>query len=176
MQKGFYIELDRCTGCRACQVACKTQNQVEIGPLWRRVTETESGKYPRVTRTSLSFSCAHCAKPACASVCPTAAITKRADDGVVVVDRAKCIGCKACLAACPFGVPQFGADSKMQKCDFCLERTAQGKEPACVATCMTKALNSGALEDLVKRAAGKSTQTLPGTTQPSIVIVAANSG
>lgn len=171
MQKGFFIELDRCTGCRACQVACKTQNQVEVGPLWRRVTEIESGKYPSVAITNLSLSCMHCAKPACAAVCPTGAISKRSEDGIVVVDQTKCIGCRYCAFACPFGAPQFGSSGLMQKCDLCLERTAQGKDPACVATCTTKALHSGTMEELAKLSSDKTARSLVGATQPSVFIV-----
>jgi anaerobic dimethyl sulfoxide reductase subunit B (iron-sulfur subunit) len=83
----------------------------------------------------------HCAEPACVNACPVQAISKRGEDGIVIVDRGKCIGCKACLKACAFGAPQFGADGKMQKCDMCFDRADLNKEfPPCIETCPTKAL------------------------------------
>jgi len=170
MQKGFYVDTSRCIGCYSCQVACKTQHSLEVGPRWRRITEIESGKYPDVTRTYVSLSCMHCAKPACMAVCPTGAISKRAEDGIVVVDRAKCIGCRYCFFACPFGAPQYGSDGTMQKCDLCLERLEDGKEPACVATCLGGALHAGTLEELSKLAAEKAATRLAGATQPSVLI------
>ncbi|NLF15511.1 MAG: 4Fe-4S dicluster domain-containing protein, partial [Anaerolineaceae bacterium] len=129
-----------------------------------------NGTFPDVTRTFVSMSCLHCGDPACASVCPTGAITKRAEDGIVVVDQDKCIGCHYCFYACPFGVPQYGPDGKMYKCDFCLDRLEEGKEPACVATCPTGALHSGTMEELAKRAEEKAAKSLVGATQPSVLV------
>ncbi len=106
----------------------------------------------------------------CAAVCSTGAISKRAEDGIVVMDQDKCIGCHYCFFACPFGIPQYGDDGTMQKCDFCLDRLEQGKEPACVATCPTKALHAGTMEELSKLAAEKAATKLAGATQPSILI------
>jgi anaerobic dimethyl sulfoxide reductase subunit B (iron-sulfur subunit) len=89
----------------------------------------------------------HCADPACAKACPVQAIRKRTEDGIVTVDTSKCIGCKACLKACTFGAPQFGANGKMQKCDMCLNEADLSKElPPCVDTCPTKALKFGKME------------------------------
>ncbi len=179
MQLGFLIDTGRCVGCETCTVACKNWNNLEPavtatpgtqGPIWRRISTTETGTYPTVSIAKVSMSCNHCGKPACAGVCPTGAITKRADDGVVVVDQAKCIGCKACLAACPFAVPQFGTNGKMQKCTFCLDRVAQGKQPACVTNCPAKALFAGSMEELTKLAANKAVQALTANTQPSLII------
>jgi anaerobic dimethyl sulfoxide reductase subunit B (iron-sulfur subunit) len=110
----------------------------------------------------------HCGKPACEAVCPTGAISKRAEDGIVVVDRDKCNGCQECSSACPFNVPQFGSDGTMQKCDFCLGR---GEEPACVAHCLTEALNYGAMENPSELAVGKVAEKLPGPTDPSMIIL-----
>jgi anaerobic dimethyl sulfoxide reductase subunit B (iron-sulfur subunit) len=175
-QRGFYIETDRCVACHSCEVACKQWNNLgpsevgKTGPRWRRVTEAVSGTYPTITVVNMSTSCNHCGKPACAAVCPTGAITKRAEDGIVLVDAAKCIGCKACAATCPFGAPQFAEDGKMQKCNFCLDRLAQGKAPACVATCPSRALHAGTMEELYQLASQKIVQTLTVATQPSLLI------
>jgi len=167
-QYGFYYDAGRCIQCRTCEVACKSTHNTEPGVKWRRVLETWNGEYPNVTRTFFSLACMHCEKPACAAACPTGAITKRAEDGLVVVDRDKCNGCQDCFAACPWGVPQFGSDGIMQKCDYCLEN---GREPACAVSCPSEALNFGTLEKLLEMAAGKSAKRMDGTTKPSIIIV-----
>jgi len=132
------------------------------------VVETWNGVYPVVTRSFFSLACMHCEKPACAAACPTGAITKRAEDGIVVVDRDKCNGCRDCFLACPFGVPQFGDDGTMQKCDFCLE--TDGK-PACAVSCPSEALNFGATDELLETIGAKSVRRMDGTTGPSMIIV-----
>ena len=177
MQLGFYVDMDRCVGCHSCAVACKAYNHLPpqtlgaTGPHWRRIVSIESGVFPAPSLTSMSLSCAHCGQPACLGVCPTKAISKRPEDGVVLVDATKCIGCRACLAACPFGVPQFGDDGKMQKCNFCLDRLAQGQEPVCVGTCPAGALRAGSLEELSKLVATKRVRQIAVTTQPSMLVV-----
>ena len=166
-QYGFYFDADRCVQCRACETACKSAHDIEPGLRWRRVIDIWEGEFPDVACTYFSLACMHCARPACAEACPTGAITKRAEDGIVVVDREKCNGCRECSAACPFDVPQFGADGTMQKCDFCIER---GREPACVATCPAEALFYGTMEELSRLAEAKSAKKLAGPTEPSIFI------
>jgi len=121
-QLGFFIRTERCVQCHACEVACKSWNGIEPGVRWRRVLQDWGGAYPEVADRTISVSCMHCEKPACAAVCPAGAISKRAEDGVVTVDRNKCIGCRSCSEACPYGVPQYGKNGRMQKCDLCLER------------------------------------------------------
>jgi len=133
----------------------------------RRVVETWNGEYPDVTRTFLSVACMHCEKPACAAVCPTGAIIKRAEDGIVVVDRDKCDGCQECLPACPYGVPQFGIDGTMRKCDFCIEI---GREPVCAVSCPAEALSFGDLDELLEKATGKAAERMVGSTEPSVIV------
>ena len=140
-QYGFSFAKDRCVQCYGCEVACKSWRDGEVGVRWRRVSNVWYGRYPQVRSASVSVSCMHCVDPQCAKTCPVKAITKREEDGIVAVDRDKCIGCKTCLKSCPFGAPQFGADGKMQKCDLCLSQTDLSKEsPPCAETCPTKAL------------------------------------
>lgn len=139
-QFGFKFVVENCIQCHGCQVACKSWRGVELGVTWRRVENIWEGAYPKVTCKSVSAACMHCLTPACVDVCPEEAISKR-DDGIVVVDRDACIGCGACFEACPFDVPQYGADGTMQKCDACVgERTSETEAPPCVATCPTEAL------------------------------------
>jgi len=110
----------------------------------------------------------HCEEPACLEVCPTGAISKRAEDGIVVVDSDKCNGCRDCAAACPYGIPQFGKDGKLQMCDYC---TPTGRPPACAVSCPAEALFYGTLEELWARAAGKPAKRMGGVAKPSIIVV-----
>lgn len=154
MQMGFYFKQSRCTGCDTCVVACKDWHDVPAGPAsWVRVRTIEKGKYPNVSVAFMFLTCYHCEEPPCIPACPVGAITKREEDGAVVVDRETCLGkdsCELCLEACPYDAPQFGAEenAKMQKCDFCLDRLAENKPPICVAGCPLRALDSGPLEEL----------------------------
>jgi len=155
MQLAFYFDQSRCIGCFTCSVACKDWNDVPAGPAsWRKVLTIERGEYPQPFVAFLSTSCYHCAEPPCMSVCPADAISKRSADGIVMVDRDKCIGGEKCgmlcQKVCAYDAPQFGSgtDDKMQKCDFCLERWREGKLPVCVASCPTRALDAGPLEEM----------------------------
>jgi anaerobic dimethyl sulfoxide reductase subunit B (iron-sulfur subunit) len=99
------------------------------------------------------LACYHCLEPACVPACPVDAITKRDEDGIVTVDGEACLGkdnCSLCLEACPYEAPQFGAEEngKMQKCNFCIDRWAEGKKPACVQSCPTWALDAGSMDEL----------------------------
>lgn len=181
-QMGFVTEQDHCIGCKACQVACKDKNELEVGQLWRQVTEIEGGTYYEegaALRSNIyaywtSLSCNHCADPKCVKNCPTGAMHKRTEDGVVLVDQEKCIGCKLCSWSCPYGAPQFNDKlGKMGKCNFCLDLQKQGKDPACVSACPTRALHYGKLDELKKKYTGiNTTKGLPDPTitNPSLVI------
>jgi len=179
MQIGFYFDQSRCTGCAACQVACKDWHDVPAGPAkWMRVLYRETGAFPDVFVSYLTAPCWHCLSPVCVEACPTGAISKRASDGIVVVDPQSCLGkdeCGAkCLKACPYDAPQFGAESNalMQKCNFCIDRVSQGKVPNCVEACPTRALDAGDFDELQKKYG--SIQSADGfsyskRTQPAVV-------
>jgi len=160
MQMGFYFDQTRCTGCFTCIVACKDWNNVPAGPAsWRRVVITEKGHYPDVFAACMIAGCWHCIQPACAQACPADAITKREEDGLVLVDQKSCIGrdnCGICLDACPYNVPQFGSEKnpRMQKCNFCADRLAAGMKPACVDACPMRALDAGPLEKIIEQYGG----------------------
>ena len=156
----FLFDVDRCINCRACEIACKQQNDVETGVRWRRVAEIDGGNYPDPSRLFVSLACFHCSRSPCVAACPMGAIYQRAD-GIVLNDKDKCIGCGYCIMACPFAVPQIGSDGLMQKCIACYPRIDEGLEPACVNTCITNALVFGTPEEIAKiqreRAADKVT-------------------
>jgi len=181
MQLGFYFDQTRCTGCWACVVACKDWNDVPAGPAsWMRVSTVLRGKYPDVFMTWVAVPCFHCAHPYCIEACPAGAIHKRSEDGIVVVDREACLGkdsCGACRDACPFEAPQFGPESnpKMQKCDLCAERWAEGKKPICVMACPTRALDAGPIEEMeAKYGRGHEAPGLSydGTLGPAVIVKA----
>lgn len=147
-QFGIYVDVERCVQCHACELACKTKNGIEPGVKWRMVFDFWEGQFPTLYNHSIPHACFHCAEPACEAACPTRAINKRTLDGIVEIDRNRCIGCRCCQLACPFGIPQFGRDGRMQKCDLCVDRIEQNLEPACVATCPAEALFFGTMEEL----------------------------
>ena len=170
-QYGFYTDTSRCITCMACAIACKQWNGIEAGTVARRrVFNTEDGSFPNVRRTFISMNCMHCASPACANVCPAGAITKRGEDGIVVVNKDRCIGCKYCFFACPFGVPQY-TDEGMDKCDCCLGNgVPSGETPHCVSACPTGTLHFGTTDELSKMVAEKTARFIGSDTQPSSVI------
>ncbi len=169
-QYWFYIDVDRCVQCHACEVACKANNSIELGIKWRKVIGIWAGRYPDLISRTVSFSCMHCAQPACAKECPAGAITKRPEDGIVAFDRNKCIGCRSCAEACPFSAPQYGKDGTMQKCNMCLERVTKGGHPACAKTCPGEALHFGTMMELNELSSIKKARKLHGPTQPSMLI------
>jgi anaerobic dimethyl sulfoxide reductase subunit B (iron-sulfur subunit) len=158
MQMAFYFDQTRCTGCYTCLIACKDWHDVELGPVdYMNVASIEKGKYPNPYVAYMVTTCFHCANPECVSACPVNAISKRAEDGIVVVDRELCLGkdnCALfCVEACPYDMPRFGEEenAKMQKCDFCLDQLAENKSPICVAACPLRCLDAGPLTQLMAK-------------------------
>jgi len=181
-QLGFCIEQNMCMGCKACQVACKDKNNLDIGQLFRKVTETEGGSYSEsgngITHNVYSYwtslSCNHCENPVCVEVCPTGAMYKRKDDGIVLVNKEVCIGCGTCEVACPYDAPVLNAkEQKMGKCDFCVDQIIQGKDPYCVGACPVRAIHYGDISDLRnKYGTLDKIEGMPEPeTKPSLVIV-----
>lgn len=156
-QLAFAVDMSSCTGCKACQVACKDKNNLPTGVRWRRVFQYEGGEWIEengqmvasdVYAYFVSSACMHCQQPICMEVCPAAAISKR-EDGIVLIDADKCIGCRYCSWACPYGAPQFNEDmGVMTKCTMCADLIDKGEKPACVDGCPYRALEVGPLDEL----------------------------
>ncbi len=140
----YHIVLDqeRCISCHACEVHCQMKNQappdarlgklVSVGPVLQK------GK-PRML--NMFMPCFHCERPWCVAACPTGAMIRR-EDGIVYLDDALCVGCKACIKACPWQIPQWNdSTGRVMKCDFCRDRIDVGEKPACVAGCTAHALS-----------------------------------
>jgi anaerobic dimethyl sulfoxide reductase subunit B (iron-sulfur subunit) len=179
MQIGFYFDQSRCTGCYACEIACRDWHDIQDTTVkWRRVSATEQGAYPDVQLSYMSLSCLHCAHPACRDACPSDAIHKRESDGTMMVDADTCLGadvCGVCREACPYGAPQFssGPDAKMQLCTMCHDRLGKGEQPICAAACPMRALDCGDMEELrEKYGHGNEARgfSYSAQTRPSIII------
>ncbi|MBC2888215.1 4Fe-4S dicluster domain-containing protein [Gordonibacter massiliensis (ex Traore et al. 2017)] len=144
---GMLIDLSLCIGCNACAVACKQENGVPLTKFntWVESWDVNTGEQTR--RANQPKLCNHCADAPCVKVCPTGA-SFRTEEGVVLVDEEKCIGCKYCMAACPFQARWVNDDTgEVGKCTFCYHRSSHGLLPACVSTCVTRARYFGDLND-----------------------------
>lgn len=161
-QMGFYYDAKKCSGCRACQIACKDRNDLPVGVLYRHVFTIETGSYPNPSDYNYSRTCNHCTDPQCVKNCPTGAMYK-AEDGTVRHDDDRCIGCKMCVMSCPYGVPVYLEEKGITgKCDSCAHIRELGENPPCVDACCMRALEFGDIEELKK--------SHEGSTPPDIAI------
>jgi len=143
------IDASKCTGCGACRVACQMQWRLPADRFYNRLEFREKGQYPKVKQEIYPVQCMHCDNPPCQTVCPTNATYKTAD-GIVHVNPKKCIGCKMCMAACPYDVRQTNEKGIVEKCRFCDDFIAKGEQPPCVTTCMNTVRVFGDLDDSQK--------------------------
>lgn len=147
---GFLVDAERCIGCHTCEMACKNEYQSEPGLRWRKVYPINESKYSLPERNHISLACNHCEAPECLRVCPVKAYSKR-EDGIVIHDQGRCIGCKMCMMACPYEVPQYnGRLKKVEKCNMCVERLDKGQKTACTAACPVEAISVIDLNEYTK--------------------------
>lgn len=148
-QLAFVIELDRCIGCKGCQVACKMENGTVLGSDRTKVrTVGPTGVHPNLEMYFLPTMCQQCEKPVCVEVCPSGAIFKNREDGVVTIDPKKCIGCHSCNKECPYHANTYSEMRRaMDKCTLCYEARGVGELPACVRNCAGRALHYGDISD-----------------------------
>ncbi len=140
MAKKIYINLGRCIFCRACEVACE---------IFNGVSKIKVFEYQETM--AMPLNCRHCEKAPCIEVCPTKALY-RDEDGAVVLNPLKCIGCMMCAVVCPFGIPELDKANKiMVKCDLCADRRVRGLIPACVAACPTDAIEFGDIDEIMEK-------------------------
>ncbi len=179
-QYGFYVNTDICAGCKACMTACFDRNNLEVPQKFRKVyeygggtwTTDEQGAY---TATSfayyVSMTCGHCDEPACVSVCPTGAMQKDPETGIVNNDKSLCIGCMSCESACPYHHPVQLADGLSHKCNMCLTADGDGvPNPTCVRACPVRALEFDTIENLrAKYGEVNAMGDLSATTGPNVV-------
>lgn len=155
----FYFDQNRCTGCKACIVACKDWNQVNPGPVsWRKIVsaEDDGSNECDFKVLNVTYGCLHCAEPECVKACASGAIKKDSETGAVIIDRELCSGLELCVSACPYNAIYIADDEQepekqaewqvrhpAQKCTMCWDRLAVGKKPACVDCCPQRALDFG---------------------------------
>lgn len=174
MRYGMAIDLKRCIGCHTCSVACKSANNLPNNIWWNRVLtiggetmDTPAGTYPNNQLQYLPVNCQHCENPSCVKACPVGATYKREEDGIVIQDYDKCIGCRMCMVACPYNArsfnwskPEYYVDfplgdydapvhqyNVVEKCTFCVNRIARDEKPACMELCIGRARYWGDLDD-----------------------------
>jgi anaerobic dimethyl sulfoxide reductase subunit B (iron-sulfur subunit) len=182
-QYGFYLDINRCIGCKTCEIACKDYH--ELGPeiLYRRIYDYEGGTWNDNgdgTWTTDAFvyhitlSCNHCDNPACVAACPTGAMQKDEETGLVFTDRNVCIGCMQCRSACPYDAPRLNEELGIcRKCDGCIARVKNGRQPICVESCPMRALEFDDIE-VLREKHGDLAQVTPmadsSMTNPNIVL------
>ena len=182
-QYAFAFDSSRCTGCKTCELACKDYKNLDASVAYRKVYDYEGGDWNiasdgTCTTTAyvyhVSMSCNHCDDPACVHVCPTGAMHKDAETGLVSVDADKCIGCGYCHMACPYNAPKVDrVVGHSVKCDGCADRVAAGLKPICVGACPLRALDFGTVEEMAALGERAAIAPLPEPTytKPNLYIV-----
>ncbi len=151
MKKVIVAHIERCMGCHSCELACAVAHSVskDLNTMVRVGEKPGIRIYMEAYEgIAIPIHCNHCEEAACLLACPTGAIHRKEERGPVMVDTSRCIGCRMCVQACPFGVITLDSNGKgVLKCDLCMERLAEGQEPACVAACPTKVVIFGSEEE-----------------------------
>lgn len=182
----FYFDGTRCTGCKTCEMACKDFKDLSVDAAYRKVYETAFGATTRdsdgcivnsCVSYTISMSCNHCDDPACTKACPTGAMHKDVETGLVSVDSSRCVGCGYCHMACPYNAPKIDrSKGHSVKCDGCADRVAAGEKPVCVESCPARALDFGTIEDMAAMGQRANIAPLPEPTHtnPNLYIKASS--
>ena len=177
MQYAFYFDPSRCIECFAFEVACQAENDLRpfaeedplaSGPKFREVVEVIDEQSHHHPVQYISMSCMHCGSPNCLTVCPTGAIYRDDERGLILVDQRKCIGCRYCSWACEFGAPQYDSKGLMFKCDMCVDRLDEGLEPACVQHCCGGAIKAGPVDELESDVRKRISRRLVSASRPNV--------
>lgn len=163
MKKVIYIDVEKCLGCRSCELECAVAHSAAKSLLG--ALREEPRPRPRVqVETAEGFivplQCRHCEDAPCVAVCPSGALKKLGPEQPVIFQEERCIGCMTCVVACPFGLIRPDRDRSVLKCDFCIERQEEGLEPACVSACPTGAIQVRSLDEVAQEARRRTAQSL----------------
>lgn len=174
-QYGFEVDLDRCSGCKACVTACHSMNGLEAGETWRAVGLLHGGSAESPLQKTVTTACHHCLEPACMHGCPVGAYDKDALTGIVRHLDDQCIGCRYCTLTCPYEVPQYSPTMGIvRKCDMCADRLAEGEAPACVQACPNEAITIRLVEKEAVIEDAQGDAFLPGVPSPGLTVPTTN--
>ncbi len=173
----FLVNSEKCLGCHTCEVACKNNYQYEPYMRWRKVHDIPDNAFSKPLRAYASLACNHCEDPACLKACPVGAYKKLAN-GIVFHDDNLCIGCKMCVMACPYQVPEYSVKLKIvQKCNLCHQRIDKNELPFCVQACPVGAISIIDRDSGIDRYASKNIPGFVHTgTHPSTRFILPNIG
>jgi Fe-S-cluster-containing dehydrogenase component/DMSO reductase anchor subunit len=170
-QYAFEVDLDRCSGCKACVTACHSLNGLDDGEMWRKVGILQGGTVEAPVLKTVTGACHHCVDPACMRGCPVKAYEKDPVTGIVKHLDDQCIGCQYCMLTCPYEVPQYNAARGIvRKCDMCAGRLAVGEAPACVQACPSSAITIRVVDVARMVEDAQVDAFLPGAPSPSITV------
>ena len=149
MQLALVIDLDRCIGCLGgCRVACKNEHGIALGASRSKMYTVESGAFPDLQMYFMPVMCQQCDNPSCVKVCPTGACYKDLSDGVIKIDKTRCVGCESCKRGCPYSAVNLNQEMRlMDKCDVCSDLRSEGGTPACAKNCSGHAIYFGDVSD-----------------------------